>query len=129
MFQYPTDVHLKHFNNFLLLSTFLQSICCNNLKLEQFFVKNLHFTKNFLHSLQIITRSNFFFIYFYVYVQELFSVSWKNLLTVEHFSYPLVNEHSITLLLLLKLRFTSFTCCQFLVLSFRSQHHLKIDSL
>ena len=67
------------FDNFLLLSTTLVTIYVT-VKLF------LYFAKNFLYLLKIIICCSLLYFRLYVYVQELFSVSWENLHTVEHLS-------------------------------------------
>ena len=56
-------------------------------------------------------------------------ISWKNLHTVEHFSYSFVMEHYVRLPLILNPHFNSSMSCKLLVLSIKLQHHLKIDNL
>ena len=110
----------------LTTSHYLTNCLTQQSKLKWLLKKNF-FTKNFLCLLKIIIRSSLLYFRPYVYAQELFTVSWNNLHTMEHFFYSFTTGHYIRLLL--NPLCNSSMCYQLLVLSIRSQHNLVIDSL
>ena len=89
-----------------------------SLYFANYLLQQWRFMKVFSHLLKIIIWSNSLHIYFYAYVQERFSVSWKNLHSVEVF-YAFVTEHHINLSLILNQHFNISICCQSLVISFK----------
>ena len=72
----------------------------------------------FLDSLKFIIYSSLLNFRFYVYVQELFSVSYYGT------SYSFVAKHHTKFSLVLNLLFNTSMCCQCLVLFIRLQHSL-----
>ena len=90
-------------------------------KFCQLFTLSHHFALNFPNYL--------LYCYFYTYIEQLLSVSWKKFHFMEYFSGQFVTEHYINLSLVLNPLCNSFMCCQLLVLSIRPQYNLVIDSV